>query len=85
MIKMNMEKAKRYIFGYSYYAHEDLTEEVRRAFTIAVDSLDMWDKVIKELDEKIDEQYVDKYDFCYQQGIEFSLELIKKYKKEIEK
>lgn len=80
MIKMNMEKAKRYIFGYSYYAHEDLTEEVRRAFTIAVDSLDMWDKVIKELDE----QYDDVYDFYYQQGIEFALELIKKYKKEIE-
>ena len=50
----------------------------------AIASLEAWDKVIEDLDEKIDEQYVDKYDFCYQQGIEFALELIKKYKKEIE-
>ena len=51
-----------------------------QALDIAIKSLNMWDKVIKELDE----QYDDVYDFYYQQGIEFALELIKKYKKEIE-
>lgn len=62
------------------YNNHDLCKALMKA----IKSLEAWNKVIEELDGKIDEQYVDKYDFCYQQGIEFALELIKKYKKEIE-
>lgn len=78
---MNIEQAKCKL-----RLHRNLTnlDETYNAFDMAIKSFEMWDKIIAELDEKIDEQYVDKYDFCYQQGIEFALELIKKYKKEIE-
>lgn len=55
----------------------------KKALEEAIASLKAWDKVIAELDEKIDEQYVDKYDFCYQQGIEFALDIINKHLGEV--
>lgn len=85
---MNIEKAKKYIFGYSYYAHEDLTEEVRRALTIAVDSLDMWDKVVKEIKDNkpssidIELNGIERVGFAV--GLNKAIEIIEKCKKEIE-
>ena len=73
---MTIEQTKEVLENHTQ--HFVPTEDIQ-ALNIAIKSLEAWDKVIKELDE----QYDDVYDFYYQQGIEFALELIKKHLKEI--
>ena len=76
---MNIEKAKDVLE--TLQAHMDYSEY--DALDIAIKSLDMWNKVIKELED--DEQLAFMYgSIDMYTGIKESREVIEKYKKEIE-
>ena len=76
---MNIEQAKDVLE--TLQAHMDYSEY--DALDIAIKSLDMWNKVIKELED--DEQLAFMYgSIDMYTGIKESREVIEKYKKEIE-
>ena len=77
---MNIEQAKEVLENHTQ--HFVPTEDIH-ALNIAIKSLDMWDKVIKELED--DEQLAFMYgSIDMYTGIKESREVIEKYKKEIE-
>lgn len=77
---MNIEQAKQNIKEHCYFAN--LLPQAKESLDIAIKSLDMWDKVIKELED--DEQLAFMYgSIDMYTGIKESREVIEKYKKEI--
>lgn len=75
---MNIEQAKKNIVAYIYYAIDDMPEDVGKALDVAIQSLDMWDKVIEEI-KRSENHNVKNY--MIRKEI---IDIIEKYKKEIE-
>ena len=88
---MNIEQAKEILKNKSYY--DNTIDEIDKALDIAIKSFDMWDKVIEHIKQTYDimcncdcvGKNCDKE--CFEadniQAVE-CIQIIKKYKKEIE-
>ena len=80
---MNMEQAKEVLDDNvciieNYHFNE---KEIEKARSIAIKSLDMWDKVTDELEEL---RYNGDFKITYSACIKRVLDIIERYKKEIE-
>ena len=76
---MTIEEAKQNIKEHCYFAN--LLPQAKESLDIAIKSLDMWDKVTDELEEL---RYNGDFKITYSDCIKRVLDIIERYKKEIE-
>ena len=82
---MSIEEAKVCLKGIKIISKDIFTEQtdLQDSLDAAIKSLDMWDKVIEEIDEEITTSEFEDYPtYDYRLGLEKSIEIIEKYKSE---
>ena len=87
---MTIEQAKEYLESIDILKYRDddknyFFDDVKGALDIAIKSLEMWEKVIKEVEEETKDDNVTIFGRIFINGQKNILKRIKKYKKEIEK